>query len=270
MKVLWSSMLKDRSLRELIAAARDAGYDALSVMPHDLDELRTSGHTPAEASGWAQDAGVELAIYDCVIEWYDHDPPRRPMVGDGIGTSEVVPVCAELGVKLVNAVAAYTTSQSIDQLAVAFGLLCDQVASCGAVAMLEFAPLPPVGSLAVGWEVVRQANRPNGKLLVDTWHLARSGSDPALLREIPGDRVGAVQLSDGDATLTMPLMKATMTARRLPGEGDFDLESVLGALRDTGGLTVVGPEVLTTAWAHVSTVDIARLTYEACERVGAW
>jgi sugar phosphate isomerase/epimerase len=138
------------------------------------------------------------------------------------------------------------------------------------VATLEFTPYPPVGSLATGWEVVRLADRPNAKLLVDTWHIVRSGSDASLLREIPGDRIGAVQVSDGDAELTMPLMKATVGARRLPGEGDFDLATMLGALRDNGGLTCVGPEVMTVAWVGTSTVEVAQTAYTACERVGAW
>jgi len=218
----------------------------------------------------AGDQGVALTIFDPIVEWYEHLPPKRPMIGSGLAPERLLSACAELGVTLVNAVAPYPTDSPIEAVAASFGGLCDRVKTFGADVAIEFVPYPPVSSLALGWEVVRLADRPNGKLLVDTWHLARSRSDPALLWQIPGDRVGAVQVSDGDAELTVPLMKATMGARRLPGEGDFDLSTVLGALRSTGGLTRVGPEVLSVAWADVSTADVARVTFAACERVGAW
>ena len=270
MKVLWSSMLRGRPLDDRIVAAATSGYDALSVGPDDLAELRASERGPAEAARFARETGVELAIYDAVVEWYDHEPPKRPMSGTGVGLDQTLSACAAFGVTLVNAVAPYPTSSPIEHVAAQFGVLCDQVSAFAAIATIEFTPYPPVASLEAGWDVVRLAARPNGKLLVDTWHLFRSDSDPALLREIPGERIGAVQVSDGDAELTMALMKATVGARRLPGDGDFDLASMLDPLRESGGLTRVGPEVMTLAWGDTPTADIARASYAACERVGAW
>ena len=61
---------------------------------------------------------------------------------------------------------------------------------------------------------------------------------------IPGDRIFSVQFSDGAAEVRESLVKDTYRHRMVPGEGVFDLAGVIDTLRATGGLRMVGPEVL--------------------------
>ena len=100
---------------------------------------------------------------------------------------------------------------------------------------LEFTPVPPIGSLATAWEIVRDADRPNGGILFDTWHFFRGQPDLELLATIPGDRIFSVQFSDGAAEIRESLVKDTYRHRMLPGEGVFDLAGVIDTLTATAG-----------------------------------
>lgn len=91
--------------------------------------------------------------------------------------------------------------------------------------------------------MVQRAGRTNGGLVLDSWHFFRSGSTLAQLQQVPGERIYAVQLSDGPAIPASDLAEESSTGRLLPGEGDFDLPELMATLRDIGGLGSVGPEV---------------------------
>ena len=61
---------------------------------------------------------------------------------------------------------------------------------------LEFLPWSAFPNVNAAWEVVRVADRPNGGLIIDSWHCARSATTLDDIAAIPGERVFAVQLSD--------------------------------------------------------------------------
>jgi sugar phosphate isomerase/epimerase len=123
--------------------------------------------------------------------------------------------------------------------------------------------------LATAWEIVRGAARTNGGILFDTWHFFRGVPDLDLLAGVPGERIFSVQVSDGAPELRESLVKDTFRHRLLPGEGTFDLLGVLRVLRRTGGLNLVGPEVLSTELDALSAIEAARLAGEALDHVMA-
>ena len=115
-----------------------------------------------------------------------------------------------------------------------------------------------VADLGAAWPIVRDADRPNGGILLDTWHFFRSGSDMTLLEQVPGERIFGVQVADASAEPTMPLVEETFN-RMLPGDGELDLTGVLRVLHRGGGLRWVGPEVISPTLAAMAPADAARL-----------
>ena len=144
-----------------------------------------------------------------------------------------------------------------------FAGFCDRAAGFGAQVHLEFMPMSAVADLGAAWRIVRDADRPNGGILLDTWHFFRSNSDMALLEQVPGDRILGVQVADAPAEPTMSVVKETFN-RMLPGDGELDLTGVLRILHRTGGLRWVGPEVISPVLAGRAPAEAARL---ACDRV---
>lgn len=96
---------------------------------------------------------------------------------------------------------------------------------------LEFMPWTCSPNLAAAQH--RVANTTNCGLLIDAFHLARSGGSPSDLT--PRDpAIGYLQLCDiaGPIPTMDDILREARSARLFPGEGDVDLISLLRALPD--------------------------------------
>jgi len=144
---------------------------------------------------------------------------------------------AALDVDSINLVESFGNEVSIDAAAESFGEVCDRAADHDWRVHLEFMPISGVPDLETAWAIVSEADRPNGGLLFDTWHYFRGEPDHNLLSSIPGDRIFRVQLADAAAEVSGSLYNDLLHYQRLPGEGDFDLPTVIGILDNIGALT---------------------------------
>ena len=139
-----------------------------------------------------------------------------------------------VGARSLNAVDVFGGTWSLNEAAAAFAGLCDRAAEHGLLVHLEFLPWSRIPDLATAWQVVREAGRPNGGLMIDAWHYFRSGPDGALLRSIPGGSILGIQLCDAPAVAEANPLHATLHERLLPGEGELELPALLADLRATG------------------------------------
>ena len=166
------------------------------------------------------DAGV--AIHD--VEFIPVTPELR--VGD---YAAGIALAAELGAKRLNVSG---DDADADRLAVNFGALCDIAADAGMGVDLEFMRFRTVGTLHKALDTITRAARPNGRLLIDLLHLFRSGGTADMLRHVPIDAFGSVQLCDaplqdpGDADI----VDETRLGRLFPGEGGLPLLELMNAL----------------------------------------
>jgi sugar phosphate isomerase/epimerase len=261
--ILWSAMLGAATLPERIEAAAANGYRGLTVRPDDVDRLEADGLDPATVVADARQRGVERLLLEAVSEWYDHEPPPVWFPSAAHSVDDFRRAAVRFGSRDLNAIAPFATDQTVDDLTEGFATLCDQCAEDGIAVHLEFIPFPPIGSVATAWEIVRGADRPNGGILFDTWHFFRGQPDLELLATIPGNRIFAVQVSDGAREFQESLVKDTFRHRMLPGTGVFDLRGALRTLRAIGGLGAVGPEVLSVELDALPRVEAARLAGEA-------
>jgi sugar phosphate isomerase/epimerase len=119
-----------------------------------------------------------------------------------------------------------------DRLVESVGRLCDAAARFGLEIALEFQPYGSVKRLSDAARILDRAARPNGTILVDALHLARSGGAPSDVAKIPRARIGYLQLCD--APLKSPpsqgLRQESRHGRLLPGTGELPLFELLDAL----------------------------------------
>jgi sugar phosphate isomerase/epimerase len=116
-----------------------------------------------------------------------------------------------------------------------FTTLCQRASAAGVRVVLEFLPIFPVGSLAAAVRIVQQAAQPNGAVLVDTLHLARSGAHPSDLRTVPRDLLPYLQVADArrePPESAAALREEALHERLLPGEGDLPLADTLAEVPD--------------------------------------
>lgn len=222
-----------------------------------------------------------------------HDPVRRRAVQQALRSTGVqvldaeifrlrpatvladlepaIALAAELGAREL-LVAGHVADEA--RMADHFAALCERAAAHGLGANLEFMPWTEVPDLACAARVVARAERPNGAVLVDAFHLSRSRSDWGALATLPTARSRYLQLCDAPAALppTMEGILAEARAeRRFPGEGGLPLVALLKTLPPGLPLSIEVPtqtlarEVDGFARARLALAATRRLLAEAGE-----
>lgn len=255
-----------------LAAARDAGFAGVSLWGRDYAAARGSGRSDADLRAMLDDHGLEVGELDPAWWWL----PGAGDIGASLvahddqqvfayGEDDLFGIAEALGARSVNAVDVFGGEWSVDDAAESFAALCDRAADHGLLVHLEFLPWSRIPNLLTAWEIVRRADRPNGGVAIDAWHFVRSGSTFQDLREVPTDRVLGVQLDDGPLVFEADLVHATLHERLLPGEGQFDLAGLLGAL--AGCPAPIGVEVFSDSLHALGPAEAARRAADATRAV---
>jgi sugar phosphate isomerase/epimerase len=109
---------------------------------------------------------------------------------------------------------------------------------------LEFMPFSNIPTLAAAREAIVEVGRDNVGLLLDVWHVARSGEEYAELATLPPYIVNYVEIDDAVKTVNGSLFEDTIYHRLLPGEGDLNVATFLQTVRDIGYSGPIGVEVI--------------------------
>jgi sugar phosphate isomerase/epimerase len=115
------------------------------------------------------------------------------------------------------------------RLTASYAAFCDAAAPFGLTADLEFMPWTAVRDAKSALRIVSNADRPNGRILVDSLHAGRSTTTLADLAAIPRDRLSYAQLCDAPGeipTSNEGLIHTARCARLLPGDGGIDLVGI--------------------------------------------
>ncbi|NIY64199.1 xylose isomerase domain-containing protein TIM barrel [Streptomyces malaysiensis] len=173
----------------------------------------------------------------------------------------------DLGAHLVTVIEPYGCPIESEVAADAFAHVCDSAVGEDLRIQLEFMPFSGIADLRSAWDIVRQAGRPNGGLVLDAWHYFRSDHDHELLKSLAPNAIFSVQLSDGPILPESDLWLAAAQNRRLPGAGDFDLMTMLALVHDGQPGATVGPEVVSTDLTALDPRQAAQLAVDTTAAV---
>ena len=236
---------------ERLRLAAASGFAGLSMWESDYLGARAEGYSDADLRGALADHGIEIAELDALTRWLPGDDDAvRSDWATGFEEKDFYAVADAIGARSINVVdLGALRTISVEAAAEAFAGVCDRAREHGLLVHLEFLPWSNIPDIETAWDIVREAGRDNGGVLLDTWHLLRSGGTPESLLEMPRDRVYAIQVSDAPAVAESNLMEETMARRLLPGEGAARVRDVLNVLSDGGCTAPVGVEVFSSALA---------------------
>ena len=280
-QVLWAGTLGALSFADRLDAAVAGGYSGMSVFPWDCRPPAGVGTRAPLIRRQADAEGVRIVALDPVTTWL----PARALTVNEHGASadvraragfvemfnaytviEAVQMASGVGADLITVIEPVGRVVSTDRAAEAFASICDVAAAHDLRVQLEFMPFSGIPDLQSAWDIVRQAGRENGGLVLDSWHYFRSRPDHELLASLPPQTVFTVQLSDGPAIAEPDLWAAAAQARRLPGSGDFDLATMLAIVLATQPAAWIGPEVVSSALAML---DPRQAAIQAAEATAA-
>jgi sugar phosphate isomerase/epimerase len=244
---LWAGSVQRLDFDQRIAAAHAGRFDSTSLFPYEVHRARAAGITDAELRARFEDAGIRVAVIDPLARWLPtwrspgDLPPDDPAFGD-LEPDEVFAMAVSFGADLISVLALYDPPVSAAVGGPVFAALCDRAAERGLRLQLESIPGTGIHDLTAAWGIVRAADRPNGGILLDTWHFFRSGSSFELLEDLPADRIFGLQIEDAPVEPPADPAHESLHGRLLPGEGGLDLERFVAAVADKVP-ELTGPEV---------------------------
>lgn len=251
--------------RELLDIAVARGYGAVALGMIDAEIAEEAGISRDRFLAEFESRGLRTPLVEAVSGW-----------GQGGREEEieaqampVLELAVRAGAETVVAISMEAAVPSLSVAARGFAHVCALARDRGLKVSVEFFPWGGISDLATAWKLVQEAGADNGGIVFDTWHWGRSasGEDLATIAEIPGDRFHVVQIDDAAPDRQEDMLRETLRARRLPGDGAVNIVGALRAIRETGARPLFGPEVFSDELFAQGPDEMARKVAQATRRV---
>lgn len=235
----------------VLAAAAGAGFRGIALDWFTLRAAENAGVDAAAVAELARDRG--LVVTDLSAFGLGPDPASDDAVSRSMARR-----CAALGIPVCVLVLRVPPSSAVyDRIS----RCADVFAAAGARLALEFVPYTAVRTLGEAREVCARVGHDRCGLLVDTWHLARSGGSAADLADLAPGELACVQVADVSPSPERDVEHESRQGRFLPGDGVVDFPAVAAALR--GYDVAVGTEVLSSALTGLPPEAVATACFRA-------
>ena len=251
--------LEQLPLAEFLRVARETGWNAVELRRSSFTKSYAAGMTNAQVLDVLGTSGIKVAVIGTEYGLYfaQGDERRRLLAvldetcanARALGCDTVM--CAEGPRKGL-------LSEVADNLRAA-GDICSRY---GLRFAFEFSSTATVvNSLAVACELQARVKHPNVGLLLDAYHLERTGAGGRGFADVPGGDIFAFQYSDVPATPLVP--GAPPTDRVVPGQGVVRWRDVFALLQEKGFNGYISYEAPNPANASRSPYDVAREAAQA-------
>ncbi len=247
--------------KDRVEAAARAGFVGFGLHPDDVAATRDQiGY--AEMRRIIEANGMKYLEIEAVVDWYKTGEERAK--ADLLRT-QIFEAVNELGMRDIKALPGFEGGEpNIELMGEEFGKLCDQAVATGTEVVLEIMPWSNVRTIEAGVGIMEVANRNNGGLLLDIWHMARGNIPYSDISKIPAHFIKAIEIDD--ALLEPPvedIWDDTIHHRMLPGEGELDVPAFLRAVKAAGYNSVYGTEVLSADHRKRGLDEMARRVFES-------
>lgn len=251
-----------------IQAASNAGFDCLEIWAAKLREFLKS-HTTLDLRKLFDETGIEP---------YSINSIERITFRDSSGQAALVVECRELCriaseihcpyvVVVPGLMPEGATREDVIQESVSVLTEMSRVAEAYNVALaFEFLGQRDcsVQTLDLADEIVKQVNKPNVGLVIDTFHFYAGGSRIDSIDALDSDRLFIFHINDAE---DLPRDQLEDRHRLLPGSGILPLTEIILALRRINYNRVASVEIFRPAYWEMNPFDLARQAREAVSRV---
>lgn len=264
LSLCWGSM-EGVPLKPFIETAATAGFEAITLNSVLFEDALRDGWREADIKQLLLDNGLGVSGIDPLFNWL---PSSVQLAGDDVmsritqaGVDDIIRIAHTVGADLVNAPLGLASPDSEQEVVDSFGALCDRLATEGLRTSLEFMPFTAVADLPTALRIVMQANRNNGGIMLDCWHLHRSGGTPDDVLAVPGEKLMGLQLDDAMPQAMGDVVEETLNYRLLPGEGCIDLQRLLGNLKTIGARVAIDVGVFKDSLRQLEPTERAAALY---------
>ena len=218
--------LQDRAQVASKAGWRGMGFVHADLM-HNVDKLGI-----ATVRNILQDNGIKHVEVEFLTDW--HLDGERRAASDKM-RDELLEMAGELGARSLKVAGGLFEDgpPDVPRMRETFALLCDRAQPFGVNVVIEFLPFSSVCTIDRAIAVTENV-RPNGGLLVDTWHVARGGMSFDEIAKIPLELIKSIELDDANHAIVETLFNDSTHHRKLCGEGALDVPAFIQQVVNVG------------------------------------
>ena len=257
----WS--LDTTPLADALRAARDGGWNALELRRIDFTRCFEQGMTNDQVLALVRGCGLRVAVLgtEYGLIFAKGDESRRLFAV----LEETCRNATALGCDMIMIAPGQNTG-TIAEAAANFRNAGEVVGAHGLRIALEFNSAHGViNCLAAGREVVSRANHPSAGLLLDAYHLERSGGGGRGFEDVAPEEIFTFQFSDvPDGPQSAALRP---TDRLMPGQGRVKWKEVFSLLAEKGYDGYLSYEAPNPQWWSRPPADVAREAAAATRRL---
>ena len=240
-KPLTGNLISPFDLKSRATAVKSAGYVGMGIVTEDLrHNVALHGYNGIRSI--LDDAGIEYFEIEVLLDWFA-DGERR--VASDKDRAFLLEAAEELNPYQIKAVGDISGTQwPLDVMIESFADLCRDAREVGTQISIEIFPASNIADLPTALAIVEGAAADNGGLLLDAWHFFRGGIPYEDIQTIPLQYIKHIELDDADEKIVGSIMEDTLLRRRLPGQGDADVQSFIRNIQATGYDGIYGIEIL--------------------------
>ncbi|MCR2821131.1 sugar phosphate isomerase/epimerase family protein [Lederbergia panacisoli] len=181
---------------EQIRVAREAGYEGIELWMQDIEAYLEGGGTIQDIKSALEETNIEFINAIAFFKWTDVDAETRSAAFDQ--AEKEMQLLYSLGCKYIAAPPFGDVSDtSLDEMARHFEQLVHNGRQIGVEPILEFwGKAKKLSTLDEARYVLNKSNIPDGKMLLDPFHMYVGGSNLAGLKSLKGDQIGVFHLND--------------------------------------------------------------------------
>jgi sugar phosphate isomerase/epimerase len=241
------------ALRTRIEEAGRAGFTGFGLLHTDLEVfLRTSDLEALRHL--LEDNGLKTVELEFLTDWWKDGPEREASDRTLKYLMDAAEALSPHHIKIAPDI--HGGPYELDHWAEQFHRVCVSVAAVGTTVAVEFMPFANINSLQRGVELVKTAGHPAGGLMVDLWHVQRSGTTFEELATVPLELIKGVEMDDGDAVQVGDGYSDTVHRRKLCGQGAFPVPEFINVMLNVGWSGPWGVEILSETY-RVQPLEIA-------------
>ena len=246
--------------RDRVEAISRIGFKGMGIWHADLYKTLET-RSLAEMRHILDDNGIEHVELEFLFDWFLDGEKKKQ---SDIEKAKLLDAAEALHARHLKVGDFFNTPASIEKCAESFAILCRDAANVGIDIVFELMPFSMIDKLEDSLTMLEMADTPNGGLMIDTWHMVKMGVSNETLARVPGRHVLGVELNDGwlQTPDGMDMNTETTQHRQFCGEGEFDMDGLLAAVRSIGYDGPYGVEVINKANRSLPLDVVARKAWD--------
>jgi sugar phosphate isomerase/epimerase len=251
---LHSWTLDTTPLADVLRIARETGYNAVELRHVDFVRCMEAGMSDEQVLALIRSSSIRVSCMglESGMLFAKGDEQKRLFESmDGMCAR-----AAALGCEIMMVAPGTNPPGTLKDAARNFANGCEIAGRHGLRCALEFSSRHPVvNRLAVAREILALANKPNGGLLIDTYHAQCVGDGGRAFEDVPAGDIIAFQFSDVPPG---PMSPGAALDRLPPGKGVVQWRDVLQLLMEKGYNGYINYEAPNPALWSRPAIEVAR------------